>query len=75
MRPDGHDIVYAGAGLLWGIITCVRGYKIWREEQRHPVASPSSHSVLMTLRTSLPLSVAMGTVTALVCGWYLFLKI
>lgn len=30
MRMDPSDVMYAGAGILWGIITAVRGARAWQ---------------------------------------------
>lgn len=35
MAPtEARDMVFAGAGILWGVVTVFRGFQEWREENR-----------------------------------------
>jgi hypothetical protein len=44
IAPDGREIVFAGAGILWGATTVVRGLQSWFEKPKH--AAPQRSAVV-----------------------------
>ena len=62
ISPDAREIVFAGAGILWGATTFVRGFEHWREG--HPANRISQ-------RFSLPLSLVAGFLLVVGCTAYL----
>jgi len=34
IAPDGREIVFAGAGILWGATTFFHGLRVWRIEHK-----------------------------------------
>jgi hypothetical protein len=59
MTPDGREIVFAGAGILWGATTLFRGFRLWRTEHKLSAKSP------------VPSSLIAGAVLVLGCTTYL----
>jgi hypothetical protein len=71
IASDGREIVFAGAGILWGASTCYRGLRVWRAGNKLATdPSYQVHSVSNT-RGALPTSLIAGFVLTLACTAYL----
>jgi hypothetical protein len=59
--PDGKEIVFAGAGILWGATTFFRGLHIWRTATPHV---QNKSSVSFTLATGVALMISCSAYLA-----------
>ncbi len=68
---DGRVIVYAGAGVLYGLVTFVHGLRVWR--QTHPAHAQASAAqrLRQLAQSDIPLSLTTGAGVALACSVYL----
>jgi hypothetical protein len=63
--PDPREVVFAGAGILWGATTFVRGWSLWRSIPRK-----TFHR-----KTPIPMSLLVGFALTLGCSAYLAMSI
>ena len=75
VATDGKEIVFAGAGIVWGATTFVRGLIVWRAG--HKLTAPSSYSLHSSTvaKGSFPTSVIAGFALTLACIAYLSLSL
>jgi hypothetical protein len=68
---DGRVIMYAGAGILYGLVTLGHGLRLWR--QMHPAHAHTSKVQRLRLlaKSEIPLSMTTGAGVALACTVYL----
>ncbi len=67
---DGRDIFYAGAGILWGVITCWRAIVIWRYDAKG--STPIALDLPYLKKSHVPfICVGSGTLS-LLCLAYLY---
>jgi hypothetical protein len=65
IAPDGREIVFAGAGILWGATTFFRGLRVWRADKPAPV------SVGALVKSPVAPTLIVGFVLTLACSAYL----
>jgi hypothetical protein len=71
ITPDGREIVFAGAGILWGATTFFRGLRIWLDGQKSPTDPSCSAGTSFSGKLTLPSSLVTGFVLILGCTAYL----
>ena len=71
IASDGREIVFAGAGILWGATTFFRGFRVWREGSKQaPARSCAVHSKSIP-KSPVPSSLVAGFVLTFGCTAYL----
>jgi len=60
--PERQEIVFAGAGILWGATTFIRGLNLWRTD-------PSAHHTRN--KTAITISLIGGFALIIGCSAYL----
>ena len=68
---DGREIVFAGAGILWGVTTFFRGFRVWRDEHKSVARKPNGTNTASLEKFVLPSSLITGFVLVLGCSAYL----
>ncbi len=64
--PDAREIVFAGAGILWGATNFFRGLNIWRADKpRHKTFK----------KTSFPTGMIVGFALVIGCTAYLAMSV
>jgi hypothetical protein len=70
--PNGRDIVFALAGILWGSVTVFRGVTAWRSEHRRLRKRSSCHVGALPLHAlEFPSAILGGAGILFGCAWYL----
>ncbi len=62
LPPDRQELLFAGAGILWGAITFIRGISLWRSE-------PPAH--FKRNKSTITMSLIGGFSLIVGCGAYL----
>ena len=71
IASDGREIVFAGAGILWGASTCYRGLRVWRAESKLATHPASQVRSISNIRGAIPTSFIAGFVLTVACTAYL----
>ena len=69
---DGRDMMFAGAGLIWGLVTVFRAIQGWRGNDRRAAAGPAyAVGALPLTRIEYPATILAGVALAVGCLAYL----
>lgn len=69
---DARDLMFAGAGVLWGAVTAYRGFKAWHNDyKRHHPNQFAQAGVVFISRTEIPAIALAGAALAAGCLGYL----
>jgi hypothetical protein len=72
IHADASEIVFAGAGAVWGAVTFFHGFQVWRQEHRHHRVSASiSKLPLSAAKDPLFSSIVTGAAVAVMSLGYL----
>jgi hypothetical protein len=72
---DGHDVLYASAGILWGIMTFARSLKLYQERNKTQSSATRAMRPLLLEKSPVRTSLTLSATLALFCIGYLFWRL
>jgi len=71
IASDGREIFFAGAGILWGASTFVRGLRVRRESNKFSAGAAVKASNAASAKGAFSISIIGGFILTLACFVYL----
>jgi hypothetical protein len=70
-NTDTRDLIFAGAGILWGSVQIYRGCQLWRQEQqRSRMSRDCAVGTLPMGRVEFPSMIVTGALFVVGCTGY-----